>query len=645
MLRASNSLFVKMPKLIRIPAFLLPGLLMASIAYSQRDRSSIIDDSTRQVYGPETSRYTLEGELFYNRLGYQGIDTAILNLHRWHYLPRHEYRYQDLGNIGTALRPINVSPHQTAGVSTGFSSYSPYWEQEEIRIYNTRSPFSTMSVVWGGNGRANTRAEFSRNITPTWNFGFNYRGLLVDKQIQRQGKGDRQVIGNYYDVFTHYTDKKDHYMAFFSFRRMRHKVNEYGGVYASEPNPPFESYFSPNAQPTLTAAVSEDWRINFHLFHQYKLGKGLQVYHKADQDKQRNVFDDDLLEERDNYFDFTQKVDTVDSLMTHDKTRFTFFKNEFGIKGGTKHFFYNGYYKIRLFKTEYKYINPDTLGFDTEGVENSLGGAIRLQLDSLNFLSADLEVLQSGQYRASATLRSKWLEAEVSQTQAKPSFLALAYRGHHDEWVNRFDDENTTYISAFARMDTRYFSGKGGLQYRDLGNHIYFRKDSYAGTAQTVLPLQSSGRQRLLSPEFSLRVTFLKSFIFRANVVYNKLLQNDDGALEVPDLMVNTQLYYHGFLWRRNLEVNLGTETHWQSDYFAFGYDPVIQQYYRQDEVQVAGYPIIDAYLDSKIKWARFFVRYHNILQLFRQTGYLSTPGYPGQKNILDFGFDFTFYD
>jgi hypothetical protein len=31
--------------------------------------------------------------------------------------------------------------------------------------------------------------------------------------------------------------------------------------------------------------------------------------------------------------------------------------------------------------------------------------------------------------------------------------------------------------------------------------------------------------------------------------------------------------------------------------------------------------------------------------QAFRGTGYLITPGYPGQKNIVDFGFEFLLFD
>ena len=40
-------------------------------------------------------------------------------------------------------------------------------------------------TFWGGQGRATTKVEFIRNINPRWNFGFNYRPILVEKMIQR----------------------------------------------------------------------------------------------------------------------------------------------------------------------------------------------------------------------------------------------------------------------------------------------------------------------------------------------------------------------------------------------------------------------------------------------------------------------------
>ncbi|MBK8292460.1 MAG: hypothetical protein IPK96_17505 [Flammeovirgaceae bacterium] len=62
------------------------------------------------------------------------------------------------------------------------------------------------------------------------NFGFNYRPILVDKQIQRQGKGDRQTISQYYDFHSSYKSENERYFITGNYRRIRHRVNENGGI-------------------------------------------------------------------------------------------------------------------------------------------------------------------------------------------------------------------------------------------------------------------------------------------------------------------------------------------------------------------------------------------------------------------------------
>src|SRR5690606_32332295 len=50
-----------------------------------RRGSSIYDDSdsSKQIYGPRTSRFFLEEDVFMNRLRYYPIDTIIRNFHRF----------------------------------------------------------------------------------------------------------------------------------------------------------------------------------------------------------------------------------------------------------------------------------------------------------------------------------------------------------------------------------------------------------------------------------------------------------------------------------------------------------------------------------------------------------------------------------
>jgi hypothetical protein len=155
----------------------------------ERRGSRVIDDTTKQIYGPNTSKYFYERDVFYNRIVLQSIDTFPVNFHRnSSYVQKNNNLYQDLGNIGTAIRSIYYQAPEWIGATSGFNAYDLYWNSEMIRYYDTKSPYTNMQLVLGGKGRSLTRATFSRNINERWNFGFTYRGLFVDKQIQRKGK-------------------------------------------------------------------------------------------------------------------------------------------------------------------------------------------------------------------------------------------------------------------------------------------------------------------------------------------------------------------------------------------------------------------------------------------------------------------------
>src|SRR5690606_36796721 len=156
------------------------------------------------------------------------IDTVIRNFHRFTYVQRNDNLLQDLGNIGTASRPVYYTSPAQIGSRIGISTFDPYWFGDRIRYFDTKSSYSNMKLALGGKGRSLTHVTYSRNINPRWNFGFDYRSTFVDKQVQRQGKGDRNVRSTYYDFFTTFQSKDSTYRLFFNAARGRHQVYEYG---------------------------------------------------------------------------------------------------------------------------------------------------------------------------------------------------------------------------------------------------------------------------------------------------------------------------------------------------------------------------------------------------------------------------------
>ena len=84
-----------------------------------------------------------------------------------------------------------------------------------------------------------------------------------------------------------------------------------------------------NAQPFLTDAASTDLRMNTHLYHQYEVGRALQIYHVFDRYRQGNKFTDGPSNIP--YYDYYDK--SLDTTKTLDKVKFKYVRNEVGIKG------------------------------------------------------------------------------------------------------------------------------------------------------------------------------------------------------------------------------------------------------------------------------------------------------------------------
>ncbi len=605
--------------------------------------SQVVDDSTKNVYGPKTTLWSTEPDLFRNRPNYRPLDTLITNYHWWTFMERLQFQYQDLGVNGTALNPILPMPTTAIGVTPGFTAYEPYYTSDEPRYYNTRSPYSSFALVWGGLGRAQTKVEFSRNINPRWNFGFNYRPILTDKQIDRRRKGDRLVIHHSYEFYSTFLSKDSSYFLLGSLKRMRHRVNDNGGVFLNNRDSLYADYFSQNIQPFLTTAQSEELRTQAHLFHHYQLARPFQVYHIFDAGRQFNAYRDNPAGEQNRFFYDTLVIPVARLANTNDQNDFTFVQNEMGIKGSAAFLFYNFYYRIRSFTHTHAAIDTLSVPFARKGVENYLGARVALQFDSLSVLSGNAEYLLDGNYRIQGQLVTPWIEGYLINTLSKAAFKPQAYKGRYNFWLNDFDDVASLYARSFLKIKWGRLMLMPGASYSLTSNYIYFEKRGTEG--QTVRPYQSGGIQQVLMPELRFDLRFFRHFHLRPYAVYNVVLQNADQALALPAYLANVQLAYENVLFKNAIRVQVGVDVHARPAYVAMGYAPSIQQFFVQREVETPAYRYLTVFLNGQFKRGRFFIKYNNLLQPFLGSGFMPVPAYPGQRNLLDFGFDLILFD
>ncbi|MEJ2004896.1 MAG: hypothetical protein P8X57_08020, partial [Cyclobacteriaceae bacterium] len=436
-----------------------------------RTGSTIVDDSTKQIYGPQDTRYTYQSFIKYNNLKAFTIDTLVQDFHRFHFVPMSGFRYQNLGNIGTALNPVFFSPPREIGKTPGIRIYEPFYNgTDEVKFYNTLSPFSRFKIIWGGGGRAITEANYTRNINERINFGFEYKGYFIDKQINRQGRGDRQAQGVYYVIHGSYISPNRKYVALGYFNRNRHRVEENGGIRTPTEQPDDEEFFADNRQVYLSGTETSAIRTNYHLYHQYELSNLIQLYHEFDRYKQMNRFSS-IPTDRSYFPD-----PVIETEEAYDRNKFVLVRNELGVKGDIGKTFYNFYYKARRVDQTYEHLNGDSLSVPATDLEHFGGFNLRFGNDSLSYIEAYGELQTTGNYLLGGSIRNSWFHAEASSRQTAPSYMHQGYKGTFNEWYNDFDSQITTSFSGGFDLRKRAFQFRPSAGYSLISNYLYFKK-------------------------------------------------------------------------------------------------------------------------------------------------------------------------
>lgn len=617
------------------------ALLLLFVCWPAFLQAQILDDSTQLVYGPLTTSYIKEADLLYQTDQVYYPDTVLKHFHRFTDLEQLRYRYQNLGNLGTALGTVFYEAPEVIGERTGYNVFD-YWfsAPEDIRYYNTRSPYTDLTYFQGGNGRSIVNVTHSRNVTPNWNVGFDFRRLTSDKQLgpaPRRG-ADKNVVSTAYDLFTYYHTKDRRYHLMANFSRLRHRVNESGGIAVQAAPEDITNIIEYNESAIrLQNAENELLRINYHVYQQYKLSELGGVYHRMTRQTENNSFLSPTLGGDINYYN--QVLISTDS--TTDRLSQQVWNNELGLKGDINALYYRLYYKRRDIRYQPMYLPS------IRESEDYVGGSVRLAADSSLMVSAEGEYLWGGFYKAAAFVRFKWLEGSIRRTRYKPAFIQETYFGNHDEWYYAFEAPVSSELKASVNLPLGRLQFKGGVQASVVQNHLYFTADTLLGTGrpQNVRPEQASSSAQLLSPFAFMRWEFVPRVFWENEVIYTRLSGNSANAFNVPAWLYNGSLYFEGEMFGGNLYGQLGLDAHWKSAYYANAYDPVTQQFLLQDDFLVPAYPIVDIFFGFRIARTRVFARMSHLNQGIPSDGYFITPYYSGTGRTFDIGIDWLFFD
>lgn len=565
-------------------------------------------------------------------------------------------------------------------------------EPEDVVYTNTKSPFTNLTYYKQGgssDGEERFKAYFAVNANKRLGFGFN-----ID-YVYGRGKYMNQSTALFNgNLFAYYLGDK--YNMHFSFINDNLKVAENGGIaddrYVTRPLDMAEGG-KVYANDEIPTNLSQVWNHNtgYHAFltHRYNVGfyrenpdakdtVNTEIFvpvtsflHtvKVDINRRKYISYDEAQNQQ--YFQNNYLTD-----VQRDETKQLAVKNTIGIslregfnkwaKAGLTAFMSHEYRRFTM---------TDTLArtpgqrIPTDYVENTIsagGQLIKEQGQTLHYnVMGEIALVgeDAGQFQIqgkgdlnfrlfSDTVR---LEANAYIKNLNPIFYYRHFHSKHYWWDNNdLSKIMRTRIEGKLSVDRWKTQLKAGVE--NIKNYTYLDNTSVKYTETSsgkevttykndVAVKQNSGNIQVFSA--ALKQDFKLGIFHLDNEITYQKSSNQD-VLPLPELTLYHNLYIKFGLAKKVLQIEMGADVRYFTQYYAPDYAPAIGQFYLQNKetrYKLGGYPLLNGYINLHLKRTRIFIAMYNLIQGQGEKSYFLAPHYPLNPRLLKFGLSWNFFD
>ncbi len=564
-------------------------------------------------------------------------DISLSYFHR--YNPAYRKFNYTLGNLGLAHNSFVFNPNLHPGFNYGINNFE-LWELslENISHFSTRIPYTEANVVVGSKKEQYFKGIHTQNITKNWNFSFQFNKVKSLGFYENQQSDVTNIAAQ-----TNYLseDKKYGVLAKAFFNKV--VAGENGGL--SD-----ENYIDDDSRLTLVNISSAYNRRNSRGFnvkqyynfttlidsfpdsdtsfvYNYKVHKGFS--HSISYNDYRMVYKD--LRVNSAYYPSIYR----DSLSTFDSIQFKTVSNEIE---------WNDYNKLLMYRLtmehQYSEVNFNSGGesffFSDYFLKSSFNRSKRTayfwQLNSSFIIAGD----HKGDYKLNGKLeynlnKNNLFFIDVSVIQSSPFFMYNYYSSNHFQWHNNF--EKNQIISAVLSYSNPKIKFNSSFKSSLLNNHIYL--NNYA------IPQQFLSQSVVSIARVEKNITW-KRFNLSTELIYQHV--TTPGIIRIPDLISRNALFYE-FGSTKDLKLQIGIEGFYFTSFKNYRYMPVTGQFFLQDEQFQGNYPLIDFFVNMRIKQARVFFKIDHLNETPFNREFFILPGYPAGERAFRVGISWIFYN
>lgn len=136
----------------------------------------------------------------------------------------------------------------------------------------------------------------------------------------------------------------------------------------------------------------------------------------------------------------------------------------------------------------------------------------------------------------------------------------------------------------------------------------------------------------------------LGNFALDNTILYQKTEQQD-AILNVPEIVTRNTIYYTNYLFKKALFLQTGISLNYFSSYYANEYNPVIGEFFVQNEKQIGNHPNLDFFINAKIQRTRIYFKAEHFNSALMGNNFYASPNNPSRDFTIRFGLIWNFFN
>lgn len=574
---------------------------------------------------------------------------------KFNYLQKDNFGLMPFANIGQTYNTLSFNASEKLSVPQfgARARHFNYLEHEDIYFYEVPTPWTRLTYKTAFDQGQLLDAFFTVNLSKQFNFSIAYKGLrsLGKYQNALTSSGNFRFNSNYHTKDKRYSAK--------GYIVMQDLLNQENGGITTEDIENFtsgnkefsdRSVFDPNFEDAENILEGKQ----FYFEHSYKLN--------SEQDSLNNRISIlNKISFEDKYYQFDQLTASTDFFgdaftnSIKDKVTLENFETSVGVNYDNKLL---GKIGLALNYTDINYGYNSIVLFPSQPIipnrikSNFLGleGAYSKTYKSFN-------ISGKGSINLSDTFVGSFLDGSISLKLNKDISLSggisinsrlanynyLLYQSDYINynWYNfdNFKNVNTQQLK-FNVQSQKFVNAY--LDISNIDNYTYFNLEETIDEINIIKPKQYNKPLQYLrlkiQKEFKLGNFALDNTIMYQNVV------SDDQVLNVPEFITRNTLYYTNYLFKKSMMVQTGVTLNYFSKYNMNGYDPLLAEFYTQNETKLGAFPRLDFFINAKVRQARIFLKAEHFNSSFTGYDYFSAPNQPYRDFIIRFGLVWDFF-